>query len=133
MKVYFTDSQIPELRDMPPNVARTVLLLAVRLMRSEAKLLTELPILFCALGAPVGSYVGGWMVGALGLAQPLSGDHKYQLVSRDWGLAGFLEASLGGRYGFQICAATFGERLMSLLQILLSPLNPCCREYAVAF
>src|SRR5690348_12154187 len=74
MKVYFTDSQIPELRDVPPKVARIVLLLSVRLMRSEAKLLTELPILFCALGAPVVSYVGGWMVGALGLAQPCSGD-----------------------------------------------------------
>jgi len=74
MKVYFTDSQIPELRDVPPKVARTVLLLAVRLMRSEAKLLTELPILLAALGCPVGSCVAGWVVCALGLAQPVSGE-----------------------------------------------------------
>jgi hypothetical protein len=74
MKVYLTDSQVPELKDVPPKVARTVLMLAVDLMRSDTKLLTELPILFCALGAPLGSYVGGWAVGTLGLARPLGGE-----------------------------------------------------------
>jgi hypothetical protein len=96
MRIYLIDSQIPELRKMPPKVARTLLLLAVRLMRSEAKLLTELPILFCALGAPVGGYVGGWVVRALGLAPLLGGE------SVGCGVGVCIGGLLGGFIGRQI-------------------------------
>jgi len=115
MRIYLTDSQVPELRNMPPNVARTVLLLAVRLMRSEAKLLTELPILFCALGAPVGSYVGGWMVGALGLAQPLSGDQISACLA-GLGVGGLL----GGFVGRQIRIPNLRRYLRRVIDELTS-------------
>lgn len=106
MKIYLTDSQIPELRDIPPKLARAVLLVGVKLMRSDARLLTELPILLCAVGCPLGSCVAGWAVCAFGLAQPRGGD---QMTACLLGLG--VGGLLGGFIGRQIQIPTLRRYL----------------------
>lgn len=62
MSIYFTASQIPELRDLPKAARRVIVGHALGILRSRARLFYWLPTLLCAVGALGGVYLCGTLL-----------------------------------------------------------------------
>jgi hypothetical protein len=76
MRVYLTDSQVPEVRALPAAVRRLVIRRALGIMRSRARLFCWLPTLLCVIGGFSGSLLGGPLL-----------DHFHQapaFINVDW-------------------------------------------------
>jgi hypothetical protein len=59
MQFYCTESKIPELQPLSRASRRVVVLRALRLLRADSWFFYWLPVILCAIGASVGSLVGG--------------------------------------------------------------------------
>lgn len=57
MDIYFTASQIPELRDLPQAARQLVVRRALDILRSRSRLFYWLPVLFCIVGAVGGAFL----------------------------------------------------------------------------
>jgi hypothetical protein len=55
MRVYLTDSQIPELRELPPAARRLVVKRGLGILRSRARVFYWLPTLLCIVGGVSGA------------------------------------------------------------------------------
>ena len=56
MHIYFTASQIPELRGLPQAVRSIVVKRTLGVLRSHSRLFYWLPVLFCVIGCVGGMY-----------------------------------------------------------------------------
>ena len=63
MQLYLTESQVPELRDLPVSLRRVLVRRALTMMRAEARLFCSLPVMLCVIGGLVGSLVGAALLG----------------------------------------------------------------------
>jgi len=88
------------------------------LLGLEARLLSELPTLFCVLGCPAGSYLGGLVVHALGLAEPLSSAQMFGCLAGT-GAGGLL----GGFLGRQTQVPSLGRYLRRVVDDLTSRIS----------
>jgi hypothetical protein len=63
MRVYLTESQVPELGPLPPPLRRLVVRQALAMLRGGARILSWLPSLMCAVGGLAGALIGAKLVG----------------------------------------------------------------------
>jgi hypothetical protein len=96
MRIYFSDSRMPELAALPPDVARAVLRRALDQMGSESKLMSWLPTILCGLGCPFGSYAGAWLGCVLSIAVlPLGPGQTSVLCIPGMVVGGFVAGFIG--------------------------------------
>ena len=97
MTVYITDSGIPELARLSPEVARAVMRRANDRMHSESKVLSWLPTILCILGIPVGSLFGGWLGFVFGIGVVAFGPGRTSFLCIPGMMAGGLVAGFIGK------------------------------------
>jgi hypothetical protein len=97
MNIYFTASQIPELRDLPQAVRRVVIRRALDILRSRARLFYWLPILLCVTGC-----IGGMYLPPLFFHLPAKPNNNILLNGMLGLLAGFSMAFVAGFIGSQL-------------------------------
>jgi hypothetical protein len=95
MSIYFTASQIPELRELPQAVRRVVVRRAMDILHSRARLFYWLPILLCFVGC-----IGGWYLSPL-FFLPEKSDNNIVFNGMLGLLAGFSVAFVAGFIGAQ--------------------------------
>jgi hypothetical protein len=87
MKIYFTESRIPELKPLPVPLRRVTMVRALETMRCQRRLFYWLPALLCALGGVSGAFIGAALLSFFYAAPPaLNGD--WITNSACWSYAG---------------------------------------------
>src|ERR1041385_6344598 len=92
MRLYLTESQIPELRPLPRSAGRLAVRHALAMMCREARHFCWLPTLMCAVGGVTGALVGAELLGyaaSLGYVQiPAGITGDWIMLSTVWSYAG---------------------------------------------
>jgi hypothetical protein len=102
MRVYITESQVPELRALTPDLRRLALQRAFALMRLHHRLFYWLSTLFCVIGGVMGTFVGLAFVGHLHLPLGIEGD-DWLLQNMVWSYSGIGVGSFSaGFIGLQL-------------------------------
>ena len=116
MRVYFIDSQVPELRPLPPTLRRLVVRRALALLRLHGRVFCWLPNLLCVVGGVV-----GWLLGAALLAYihqapaSINGDSIFQ--SFVWSYSGVaVGAFSAGFIGLQLQRLKLRPYLRSVIK-----------------
>ena len=97
MSIYITDSRIPEIARLPPEVARAVMHRVNDRMYSESKLLGWLPTILCILGTAIGSFAGAWLGCLLGIEVVSAGRGRTSFLCVPGMVAGGLIAGFVGK------------------------------------
>ena len=95
MRIYFSDSQIPELMTFPKAYRYWVRKRALALLHREAPLLTWLPMILSALGGLAGAFAGSFSATAL----HGSGDITWSVFGSTAGVG--IGGAVGGFLGAQ--------------------------------
>ena len=102
MHIYFADSQIPELRDLPAAVRRVVVRRALGILRSQARLFYWLPTLLCVVGGVCGSLLGVALLSYFRQAPTaINGDWIFQSIMSSYSGVG-IGACTAGFIGLQL-------------------------------
>src|SRR5882762_4834633 len=113
MRVYITESQVPELKSLTSDLRRLVSRRALALMRLHGRLFCWLPTLLCFIGGVTGAFLGSALLGHFHL-NPATTSGDLMLQSMVWCYAGV---------GIGACSAGFIG-----LQLQRSKLRPYIRK-----
>jgi len=102
MRLYVTDSQVPELKLLTPDLRRLVFRRALALMHVRSRLSCWLPVLLCFIGGVAGAFFGAALLGHFHLSRAsVSGDWMVQSIV--WCYSGVcIGAFSGGFAGLQL-------------------------------
>jgi hypothetical protein len=114
MHIYFTISQVPELRELPKEVRRIIICRAFRILRSRARFFYWLPNLLCLVGGFGGSFLLARLLGHSHLI-PMSGNRML-----DGGILEILSAIMMGWIAGSIGLQLQYWKLRPLLQIAIA-------------
>jgi hypothetical protein len=92
MRLYLTESQVPELRPLPRSARRLAVRHALAMMRGKARVFCWLPALMCLAGGVVGALVGVELLGCAAMhgyvQKPAALTGHWIMLSTIWSYSG---------------------------------------------